>query len=587
MKPEFSRTTGRMVPLPAWEAVLLIALVGATVAAYWPVGVHPFVALDDMPYVVNNSHITYLNWEMVKWSFTTFRGANWFPVTWLSHAVDYRLFALRSGRHHQMNLLLHVFNALLLFWALRQATGSMARSWVVAALFALHPLNVESVAWVAERKNLLSMFFFLLALGAYYAYARKPRVGSYLVVFVLFALGLMSKPQIITFPFVLLLWDYWPLQRIAFRSSPFAFRQTDLSDPYGEQQAANGEERASGARRTAKGEQRPVDEARMPTRGWRFLLLEKLPLLALSVASAFLTVRAQIAGGTMSGAVNSFSFAARVGNAIIAYVRYLGYAIWPARLAFFYPHARAAPPMWQWLGASAVLILLTALAIRASNHRYLIVGWLWFMGTLVPMIGLVQVGSQAMADRYAYLPLIGIFLAVAWGIADWAAQWQSSKVWIPVSAMVVLLAMALQTRRQVDYWSDEETLWTHTLEVTRNNGFAENMLGEYLLRRGEWEASIPYFRAAAAMQPMDPLPHLHIGMYEEEHKHPYAALQELQQVLDITQPYVANTPHLRSNALVYMGYAYNQLGDYANQDKCVKEAGGLLMDRDEARTPVK
>src|SRR5271165_5626641 len=308
------RAPSRFLPHLGAEAVLLAVLIGATVAAYWPVTSHPFIVLDDLPYVVSNPHITHLNWETVKWSFTTFRGANWFPLTWLSHALDYRLFSLLAGRHHDTNLLLHVFNALLLFWVLWQATGCMARSWMVAALFALHPLNVESVAWVAERKNLLSLCFFLLALGAYYTYARKPRVSSYLVVAVWYALGLMCKPQIITLPFVLLLWDYWPLERLALRSWPPAFRQNGSREVSGEQRIANSE--------------------------MRRLLLEKVPLLALSVASAIVTIKAQDSGGTMNGAVNSFSLASRLGNAIVAYVRYLGYAVWPARLAFFYPHAR-------------------------------------------------------------------------------------------------------------------------------------------------------------------------------------------------------------------------------------------------------
>ena len=517
---------------------MVLVLIGATVAAYWPVRNHPFIFLDDQPYVVHNSSITHLNWETVKWSFTTFRGANWFPLTWLSHALDYRLFTLRAGRHHDTNLLLHVFNAVLLFWILLQATGALGRSWMVAALFALHPINVESVAWVAERKNLLSMFFFLLALGAYYAYARKPRVGSYLVVVVFYALGLMAKPQIITFPFLLLLWDYWPLERFAFRSSLFAFRQRNIDPP-------------------------PAEDSEM-----LWLLLEKLPLLALSIASAVVTVKAQTAGGTMSGAVNAFSFAARLGNAIVAYVRYLGYAIWPAHLAFFYPHPKTSPPVWQLLAASALLIALTILAIR-SNRRYLAVGWLWFLGTLVPMIGLVQVGSQAMADRYAYLPFIGLCIAVCWGVADWADRWRSSRIWAPAGAVVILVLLALATRRQVGYWADSLTLWTHTAQVTRNNWMAENMIGEEWLRKGDREAAIPHFRAAAAMEPNFPFSHLHIGIYEEEHGHPQQALQELNQVLEITQPFAAYTPTIRSNALVYMSYAYNQLHDYANQEKCM------------------
>jgi len=542
------RPTSRRGAALSWrEAVLLLLLIGATVTVYWPVHRYPFIVLDDQPYVVYNPHITHLNWETVKWSFSAFRGANWFPLTWLSHAVDYHFFSLNAGMHHEVNLLLHLLNAVVLFLVLLQATGYAGRSWMVAALFALHPINVESVVWIAERKNLLSMFFFLLALGAYHTYARRPRLGSYLVVAALFALGLMCKPQVITLPFVLLLWDYWPLERIASRSSLFASRR-------------NGSSEISGHSRNAKSE-------------WRFLVLEKLPLLALSAASGFVTVKAQTAGGTMGGAMNAFSFSARLGNAILAYVRYLGDAVWPAHLAFFYPH----PPLaaWQIAGSLALLLALTWLSLRSRNHRYLAVGWLWFLGTLVPMIGLVQVGSQAMADRYAYLPFVGLFLAFCWGVADWAAQWKVAPAWLPAGGLAILLVLSVMTRRQISYWSDDLILWRHTAQITRNNWMAENMIGEDLLREHENDAALLHFRAAISMEPQFAFPYLHIGIYEEEHGHPNEALQKLKQVLEITEPFAAETSHIRSSAFVYMGFAYNQLGDYANRERCMEMAARL------------
>ena len=554
-EPNSSRptlATGKLVPHSLREPLLLALLIGATLAAYWPVRHCNFIVLDDDPYVVNNPNITQLNWQTVKWSFTAFYGANWFPLTWLSHALDYRLFALHPGLHHETNLLLHILNALVLFWVLRQATGSVGRSWVVAALFALHPLNVESVAWIAERKNLLSMLFLLLALGAYHAYARKPRVRSYLVVAALYALGLMCKPQIITLPFVLLLWDYWPLERIAFRSSLFAFRQSDSRCLSGEQRTANGEQRSI---------------------GW--LLLEKLPLLALSLGSALLTIKAQIAGGTMKSPINSLPYVVRLGNIAIVYVRYLGKAVWPTRLAFFYPYVRTAPLVWQVAAALGLLAVITFWTLRSRKHRYLAVGWLWFLGTLVPMVGFVQVGTQAMADRYAYLPFVGLFLAVSWGVADLVAGSRSAEICATVAAIAILLLLSLATRQQVGYWWDDLTLWTHTVQVTKNNWMAENMIGEDYLRDNDREASISHFRAAAAMEPLFPLPYLHVGIYEEEHRHPHEALRQLNKVLELTQPYADETPLLRSNALVYMSYAYNQLGDYANEQRCIDEAGRL------------
>ncbi len=510
------------------------------VAVYYPVTRHPFITLDDSGYVVNNVHIRQLNWETVAWSFTTFRAANWHPLTWLSHAVDFHFFALDAGRHHATNLALHALNAVLLFWVLWTATGSRGGSFVVAALFALHPINVESVAWVAERKNLLSMFFFLLALGVYQWYARKPAVGRYLAVALLFALGLMSKPQVITLPFVLLLWDYWPLERM--------FPPADVV--------------------------RNKWAATLPPRNFRWLILEKLPLLVLSAASAILTVKAQRAGGTMGGLMSSYSLAARLGNAVVAYVRYLGNALWPAHLAFFYPHARGALPAWQVAAALLFLLAVTALAL-ASNRRYLVVGWLWFLGTLIPMIGLMQVGSQAMADRYAYLPFVGLFFAACWGISDWAEQWRGFAIWMPAGSVIILLLLAVMTRRQLTYWSDDLALWSHTAQVIKGNWMAENQIGETLLRQEKSEDAIAHFRAAAAMEPLFPFPHLHIGIYEEEHRHAYEAIEQFQKVIDLTQKNAAQTPVLRTTAFVHMSYAYNQVGDYANQEKCLNMAAQI------------
>ncbi len=422
-------------------------------------------------------------------------------------------------------MVLHAVNAVLLFWVLSRATGYLGRSALVAGLFAVHPINVETVAWVAERKNLLSMFFFLLALGAYRWYAQRPRIERYLVVAALFALGLMSKPQVITLPFVLLLWDYWPLGRMfpagAVQSSSAATAET------------------------------------VPRQSLSWLVVEKLPLLALSAGSAILTVKAQTqnAADTMVGAVNSFSFVSRVSNALIAYARYLGKAIWPTHLAFFYPHARSSAQAWQVGGASVLLVIVTALVFVGRHHRYLVVGWLWFLGTLFPMIGLVQVGSQAMADRYAYLPFVGLFIAATWGLAEWTAHWPASKILLPVSSIAVLLLLSFATSRQVSYWSDDLTLWEHSSDVVKDNWMAENSIGEDLLRKGDRDAAVAHFRAAVAMEPLALFPHYHVGIYEEEHKHPHEALQQLQEVINLTQPYAAQTSSMRSNVFDYMSYA--------------------------------
>ncbi len=370
---------------PHKQIVLLgLLLVIATMAVYYPVHAQPFANFDDADYVFDNFHVrSGLNWETVRWAFVTRDAANWHPLTWLSHALDAQIFGIDPAGPHDVNVLFHLLNALLLFWVLQQATGYIGRSWMVAALFALHPINVESVVWIAERKNLLSMFFLLLTLIAYRWYAHEPRDSRYVVVAVLFAMGLMSKPQVITLPFVLLLWDYWPLQR-------FSFADDEPPVPMGAEPA-------------------------IPRKPLSYLIWEKVPLLGLCAASAVLTMRAQQAGG----ATSSYALSIRLENAIVSYARYLENAFWPLRLSVFYPYPGNSLKAWQVGGAFLLLLAVSIGVIYARRNRYLPVGWFWFLGTLVPMIGLVQVGTQAMADRYAYLPLVGLFLMICWGTADW------------------------------------------------------------------------------------------------------------------------------------------------------------------------
>ena len=525
---------GRLLSPAMRRAVLAFVIVALTLAVYAPVKQHPFIHIDDYGYVVNNFHIQQLNWDTVTWSFTTFHYANWDPLTWLSHALDIHFFGLDPGRHHETSLLLHALDALLLFWLLWQATGYVGRSFAAAALFALHPCNVEAVAWVAERKTVLSMVFFLLTLMTYRWYARQPAVSRYFVVAMLFALGLMSKPQIITLPFVLLLWDYWPLGRM--------FHAGDST--------------LAGV----------TSDHVLSGKSFSWLLVEKLPLLALSAGSAFLTMKAQWANRTLGG-LNQYSFPVRIGNTIVVYVRYLSHAIWPTRLAFFYPHARSAPPAGQLVGALLLLLILTGLTLISRRHRYLAVGWLWFLGTLVPMIELVQVGNHAMADRYGYVSFVGLFIAICWGVAYWAERWRFSEVWLPAGTVAVLLLLASATRRQLNYWTDDLTLWTHAAEAVSNNSMAENVIGETLAQRGERDAAMAHYRAAAAMDPLSPFPLLHIGIYDEEHHHPREALEQLQKVIDLTQSAADHMPAVRTEAFVHMSFAYAQLGDRAEQEK--------------------
>jgi Flp pilus assembly protein TadD len=519
---ETSAATGLFASISRQKLLLSILLIAATVALYYPVEGHPFVNYDDNVYVVENTHVTAgLHWPTVKWAFTQFEQGNWHPLTWLSHAADCQWFGLNPAGHHETNVVLHALNVVLLFWVLQKATGYMGRSAMVAALFALHPINVESVAWISERKNLLSMTFFLLALGAYRVYVLKPRFNHYAVVAFLYALGLMSKPQVITFPCVLLLWDYWPLQRMV-----------------------------------ATSEKSSMTEAGEMVQGRTFswLVWEKVPLFALSAVSAIITVKAQKAGYAMQ----YFPRSVRLENAVVAYASYVKKAFWPFDLSPMYPHPGASITKWQVLVAFVFVLLITAVVVNHPRRRYLAMGWLWFLGTLVPMIGLVQVGNQAMADRYAYLSFLGLFIMICWGVGDWAQQRHVAAAWLKGASIVVLLALALVARNQIGYWSDNITLWTHALAVTKDNWLAEDNLGGALMDDGKLEKAIDHFRAAAAIYPEGPVSHLDIGFYEQEHKNWPQAIQEYYEVLKETP-----SPKLRSEAYNNLALINRDIGDFA------------------------
>ncbi len=512
-----------MFASPQRQAFLLaILLIVATVALYYPAEDHPFVNFDDNLYVTENVHVASgLHWETVRWAFTTFDQGNWHPLTWLSHAADVRLYGLNPAGHHQTNLVLHVLNVLLLFWVLQQATGYIGRSAMVAGLFALHPMNVETVVWISERKNLLSMTFFLLALSAYRRYVLKPEPGRYATVAVLYALGLMAKPQVITFPCVLLLWDYWPLRRM-FAAGP----------------ESSAEEGA----------------AVVPSTTFSQLIVEKLPLFALSAVSAVITTKAQRAGHAM----RLYPLPVRLENAIVSYASYVKKTFWPADLSPMYPHPGDSLAKGQVVAALLFLLIVTALVIADRRRRYLPTGWFWFLGTLVPMIGLVQVGTQAMADRYAYLPCIGLFLMICWLVAEWAERQHLATAWLRGAGVAVLLALAFVAHQQIGYWRDNVTLWTHALQVTKSNWVAEDNLGGALLSDGKLDAAISHFRAAAAIYPEDPVSHLDIGFYEQQHKNWPQAIDQYQQVLNVTP-----SPKLRAEAYNNLALIDRELGDNA------------------------
>jgi tetratricopeptide (TPR) repeat protein len=501
--------------------VLCLLLVVFTLVLYNPVSRYPFLTFDDQRYVTENWHVQAgLRSETVEWAFTTYDAANWHPLTWLSHALDWQLFGKNPAGHHYVNVLLHAGNVGLLFLLLQAATGRTWRSWMVAALFAAHPINVESVIWIAERKNVLSMVFFLLALWAYGGYARRPGIVRYAGVAVLFALGLMAKPQVITFPFVLLLWDYWPLRRTV---------------------------------RVSR------------------LVWEKVPLLLMSVASAIITVKAQAASGAVRSTLE-YSFWERVQNAVVAYASYVLKAVWPTRLAPLYPHPGSSLTAWQVLAAAVFLAIATAGVVAARRRRYLVVGWFWFLGTLIPMIGLVTVGAIAMADRYAYLPFVGLFIMLTWGAAEVAQEWHLSRAALAIPA-VVLVALAAVAHHQIDYWKDNVTLWTHTLKVTGPNFVAEDSLGVGLAGEGRTEEAATHFRRAVEISPEDPIGNFNLAAYAQQKGDLQEAARRYQVTLQLK-----SDARLQADADSSLGSVYRAMGNFPQARESYRAALQLVPD---------
>ena len=410
---------------------------------------HKFVDFDDNVYVYDNPEVAGgLTLKGFVWAFTQVHSENWHPLTWLSHMLDCQLYGLNPGGHHFTNVLLHTANVMALFLVLRRMTGAVWRSAFVAAVFAIHPLRVESVAWVAERKDVLSGLFFLLTMGAYVHYARRP--GSafrYGLVMFLFAMGLMCKPMLVTLPLVLLLLDYWPLQRM---------RTQKLSG----------------------------------------LVMEKVPLLALSLASCVITLLAQ--NGAIRSA-ESFSLPLRLANAVVAWKVYLNQMIYPAGLAVFYPLSHTRFPVWEALLAGALLAGFSVVTWRQRRKQpWILMGWLWYLVMLLPVTGIIQVGAQAHADRYTYLPQIGIYVAVTWMIAEWRV----SRVALGILMAGVLAMLMVCARKQTTYWRDSETLWTHALACTTDNSVAHNNLGVVLCQNKRMEEGIAHFQEAVQINPL-------------------------------------------------------------------------------------
>jgi len=519
----------RLIADLSQRPILLGALlVLATLLLYGPVTDHEFLLFDDSQYVTRNIHVsTGLNLGNVAWAFTTFHEANWHPLTWLSHMADCQLFGLNSGPHHFVNVVLHAVNVLLLFFLLQRATGAVWRSFLVAALFAVHPLNVETVAWVAQRKSLLCTLFSLLTIAAYGWYVRGPGWKKYLVVVAAFALALLSKPMAVSLPLVLLLLDYWPLER--YEDLPFR-------------------------------------------RKWVRLSLEKLPLLLLSAASSAVTMVAQRSRGAVAWE-SILPLSWRLENAIVCYVAYIGKTVWPAKLAVFYPHPLHSLLWSDVIAAAVILVAITMAVLYFHRARYLAVGWFLFVITLIPVIGIIQVGRQAMADRYAYVPCIGLFIIIAWGLSSIAHATALPRIVPAVAALCLILAFGAATSRYLPYWQSGVKLFTHARMVAwRPDSVIEESLAEALFAAGRFDEAFPHSREACVLRPDDANCHYHMAevLLFVRHQLP-DALEQYQLAARFT-----NAKDVELRCLINSGEILLDLGDYETAE--VKLAAALQID---------
>jgi len=441
--------------------LVCLFLVIITLTVYQQVRNHEFVNYDDGIYVTSNLEVqSGLTAANIRWALTDFHSGNWHPLTWLSHMLDIELYGMRAGRHHLNNVLLHIINTLLLFLVLSKMTGDLGPSSFVAALFALHPIQVESVAWVAERKNVLSTFLWMLTMWSYVRYLEQPEIKRYLLVILVFVFGLMSKPMLVTLPFVLLLLDFWPLGR-------FQFGRFD---------------NIVGNLQQNPKIIRPV--------------LEKIPLIVFAAASGIVTLYVE-----RVHSFDSFPLQRRIANALVSYTRYIGKMIWPDNLACFYPYPNLFPA-WKIAGAGLLLVFISFLAFKsARRHPYFLVGWLWYLGTLVPVIGLIQVGPQAMADRYAYVPLVGLFIVIAWGVPRITAGWRHKRVLLAASAGIVLAALIACTWFQIGRWQNSIILFESALKVTDDNWLAHYNLGVALTEAENYDQAIFHYKKVIDIKP--------------------------------------------------------------------------------------
>ena len=456
---------------------------------------HEFVNYDDVSYLYGNSAVRNgISLRGIVWAFTHVHSENWHPLTTISHMLDCQLYGLKAGGHHFTNVLLHTTAVILLFLVLRGMTGALWQSAFVAAVFAIHPLHVESVAWVAERKDVLSGLFFMLTLAAYYRYAHAPSVGRYVAVATFFACGLMSKSMLITVPIVLLLLDYWPLAR---------HQRSEVRGPFG--------------KATAGKQKSEIQSAGLEEQSWAMLIIEKIPLFALSIASCVATLLAQ---NFALGSTEDLPIQWRITNAIVSYVIYVWQMIWPHDLVPFYVHPESRLEMWHLVLASTLLVVVTAIAFALRRRRpYLIVGWLWYVVMLVPVIGLIQVGLQGHADRYTYLPQIGLYIAVTWLTYDLTASWRFQRVILASAAAISIGALSILAWKQSNHWRNTESLWSHALSAAPESDVAHTGLAGVLYTQGQFDDAISHYRRALQLRDGNAATHYGLAMaLVEQHK---------------------------------------------------------------------
>jgi protein O-mannosyl-transferase len=550
--------------------ITYFVLILSTLLVFWQVRNFGFVNYDDSDYVYENPHFSNgLNSNDVLWTFTTPNIGNWLPLTWLSFMLDSQLFGLDPGRMHLVNLILHIANTLLLFAVLKRMTGSLWRSAFVAAAFALHPMHVESVAWVIERKDVLSTFFFMLTVAAYVGYVRSGGLFRYLLAILLFVLGLLAKPMLVTLPFVLLLLDYWPLERI--RGPDFA------------QGATPGRQRAEGASQKVLGVQ---------------LIVEKVPFLALAAVWSVITFLAQRGSGSVSD-INTIPLAYRIANPLLSYARYIGKMFWPQNMSVFYPLDIVRIPIWQIALCALLVLVISILAIRfGRKQRYLPVGWFWFVGTLIPVIGIVQSGAQGYADRYTYIPYIGLFIMIAWGLPELLSKWPQRKTALGLSMVIALTILGICAHQQVSFWNNSFTLFSHAVKVTRNNYIVYNNLGVACDNLGRYQDAVESYKQAIRIKPDYSKAHYNLGGAYGKVGRYQEAIESYQQAIRIKPDYADAHYNLGLNdyklayyqdaveaykqairikpdyvrAYLNLGVAYYKLGRYQDAVEAYKQA---------------